>query len=190
MIQQYKKQNLVENQIRILNLFLPHNQTQQDDDLIDQNEFWLYGQFTKSQGVSVLKFEFSKTHHHKTTYVTVDQPFLYHSKIIEVLLQTTVGEESFKLNSPKLKNVFKLGYLIELLLEPDDLLPGYFKSPNLDRQKGFSQLKFKINLLINWIYLNNELTHQEIIIREQTSFIKIFAQEKDRLSNFVKTTNP
>ena len=45
-----------------------------------------------------------------------------------MLLQTTVGEESFKLNSPKLKNVFKLSYLIELLVEQDDLLAGYFDS--------------------------------------------------------------
>lgn len=34
-----------------------------------------------------------------------------------------MGEESFKLNSPKLKNVFRLGYLIELLLSPDDYQP-------------------------------------------------------------------
>jgi len=33
-----------------------------------------------------------------------------------------VGEESFKVNSPKLKKLFKLHYLMELLLLEDDFL--------------------------------------------------------------------
>ena len=116
-IQSYKKQNLVENQVRVLQVFLPNNQSNQGDDVIDQNEFWLYGQFVKAGG---MRFDFIRRH---TQRLASDQPFTYHSKIIDVLLQTTMGEESFKLNSPKLKNVFRLGYLIELLLSPDDYQP-------------------------------------------------------------------
>ncbi len=54
---------------------------------------------------------------------------------------------------------------------------------------GFSLLKPKIVQVINWIYLSNELTHQEIIIREQSGFIKVFEMEKKRLQEFSNYEN-
>jgi hypothetical protein len=70
------------------------------------------------------------------------------------------------LNSPKLKNVFRLGYLVELLQRDDDLLPEPSSLISEVDRKGYSILKPKVVLMINWIYINNELTHHEIIIKE------------------------
>jgi hypothetical protein len=68
-----------------------------------------------------------------------------------------------------LKNIFLLGYLNELLLASDDYLPDTLGKVDPLKEaelKGFSLLKPKVIVLINWIYINNELTHHEIIIKE------------------------
>lgn len=85
--------------------------------------------------------------------------------------------------------IFKLSYLIELLLNPDDYLEPCDTSVDMgdanlcddEERVGNSNLKLKIILFMNWIYINNELTQKEVFIREQLGFIKLFEKELNRL---------
>jgi hypothetical protein len=44
-----------------------------------------------------------------------DEPYAYHSLIIEILLKCIEGEEGLKLNIPKIKSIMNLHYFLVLL---------------------------------------------------------------------------
>ncbi|CAD8210359.1 unnamed protein product [Paramecium octaurelia] len=168
-IQICKGQSLVENQLKILSFLLPH----QKEENKKAHEYLLWGQFTKdSKGIEFNFFNDGQDKDYK------HQPYKYHCKLIDLLLQTTQGEESYKLNTPKLKQIFSLGYLVNLVAEEnDEFIEGYY--PN--GTKDANQLKVKVILFINWIYIQNSLTQQEVMIKEQANFNKLFNKEKERL---------
>jgi len=59
-------------------------------------------------------------HRFKDTYR--DRPFVYHAQLLEVLIGTIKGAESFNMSKAKLKGIFSLGYLLETLANPDSLV--------------------------------------------------------------------
>ena len=44
-----------------------------------------------------------------------DEPYDYHSKLINVLAYTTIGKEGLALSESKLRNTLSLRYIFELL---------------------------------------------------------------------------
>lgn len=48
-----------------------------------------------------------------------DEPYVYHAKIIDILATCTIGKEGLYLSESKLRQVFSLKYLFELLGAPD-----------------------------------------------------------------------
>jgi len=53
-----------------------------------------------------------------------DEPFQYHSKLIELLALTTIGKEGMIFSESRLRSVLPLRYLFELLSSPDEILSG------------------------------------------------------------------
>ncbi|CAD8066638.1 unnamed protein product [Paramecium sonneborni] len=180
-IQTYKNNPIIEVQTKVLQLFIPQHIS--TEDYTDINEFYLYGEFKAIEGRKVLEFTFEKSQETKLC----DQPYLYHSEILQVLLATIIGEESFKINSPKLKKLFKLHYLLELLLQPDDFLSEEANileglvDVNLSMIDGIKHIKPQIIELANLLYVNNKVTDLYLFIKEQHTFTQFFAQEKNRL---------
>ena len=50
-----------------------------------------------------------------------DEPYIYHSKLIEVLAFTTIGKEGLALSESKLRGTLGLRYIFELLCQDDTL---------------------------------------------------------------------
>ncbi|CAD8122041.1 unnamed protein product [Paramecium sonneborni] len=61
------------------------------------------------------------------------QSYKQDCKLIDLLLQKTQGEESYKLNTPKLKQIFSLRYLVNLGAEEnDEFIEGYCRNGTKD----------------------------------------------------------
>jgi hypothetical protein len=80
------------------------------------SEFRLFGDFRSGHDHEYIVFDFQV----KSSRL-LDQPYLYHVELFDLLLETVKGEEGFKLNVPHLKRIFNLHYFLELLMQEDDL---------------------------------------------------------------------
>lgn len=116
-----------------------------------------------------------------------DQPYLYHATILEILLQTTAGDEGAKLNSQKIKSLFQLHYLLELLIKPDDMLLNPHDLPNytdvLDPANGLTLIKPNLIIMITKIYIDSQIIDQFLFIKEQAFFTQYFDIELKRLKH-------
>ncbi|EGR30288.1 MIR domain protein [Ichthyophthirius multifiliis] len=196
--------SLIENQINVYNLLIPLNQKHDKKNL----ENVLFGQLdSKNQ----LRFDFSLLEEDEdddqntvfnqqsnTSYEKyyIDQPFLYHSVLLNIFSQCVNGDEAFNINQYKLVNIFSLQYLIRILVEKDSFLlnqsflgdtESYFGFFNRakeikvrSKQQGFNYLKPKILSLILNVFLNKNNPLLSLIMQEHNQIIEFIEIEINR----------
>ena len=201
MIQKSDDSYLIENQILVANNFLPITTITEEISLL------LYGHFIE-KSKSSFEFEFSLQNQPNVR----DEPFYYHSELIEVFSETLKGTEASNINLTKVQEVLRLKYLVSFLLEPDDFFAkhpkAFFKESILrndfspfyedfdnivendyvflleKNENAIGLLKPRVLEIINLIYFSPPKISIERIYKSSSHFIKFFQKEEQRLGEY------
>ncbi|CAK81479.1 unnamed protein product (macronuclear) [Paramecium tetraurelia] len=195
-------QYLLENQILILNTFLPMRELKETEQRLLYAEgsqqkdlrFYFEDQFLDSEENLLHQLEAIDW---KDCYR--DEPFLYHSKILDLLLQTslidnTVREynpslmptDSFNISVFKLKKLIKPSYLLEILRLDDDMvsikqrltrMPTQFIKAQANQQqeelfnkrKGYTSLKPIVCEFLRLVHIVSEKNNAQEGLLSQSS---------------------
>lgn len=188
---------MIDNQILVANSFLPIGTSLAESAVL---MFGNYGDNEKSH----FSFDFNM----KYNNFSRDEPYYYHSELIEVLTLTIKGIEGQNINLPKLQEIIKLKNLLPYLNEEDNFYirkknknhnllfkPDLFNEDynnivenktnlfELTKEKGSSIIKPLILDCLNMIYLNPSKVQIEKIYKNLTYFLKFLNFELQRLLN-------
>ena len=198
MIQKVDETDLLENQLLVVGNFLPITVTN------EENASLLYGTFVDNS-----KSNFQFDYGFQETPDTRDEPFYYHAELINVFSKTLHGSEASNINLAKVQEIFRLKYLLPLLLERDDLfvknikeeklihqninLPSFYEDYDSIVENGYelileknptamSILKPAVLDIIFLVYLNPAKISLERIYKNSALFIKFFQLKDKRLN--------
>lgn len=181
LVQRYKSEFLQENQTLVLKALLPQGDLCEKDHKIlyslpsnDNRVQFYFEEAFVSKRLSFLA-HLSETDF-KDTYR--DEPFLYQRKLLEVLLTTTKGANNMSLAVNKLKKTFSVGYLVEILTEPDAFLEK--SSENLNKKQGFAALKPMVLQFLEETHFSKRNLAE--ILEKKPYIRKLLAFEARRLS--------
>lgn len=144
-IQKCNQEFLVENQILIIKKLLPDKidskmKTIFFADMNFKNQINFY--FDKNLVIEKLSFlEKLKENNFENTFR--DESFHYHKKLFQVLKLLCQGSDVANIATTKLKKIFKLPYLIDLLMEPD--LYGNFIDEINEKSINLSENRSRVN---------------------------------------------
>ena len=102
---------LIDNQRRILALFLEH----------PKRNYLLFCSEIKTENVTSIEFDFEPKALIEDRFYQ-DEPYLYHSKVMKLLCYACVGKSGVNVNEIKVRNFFKLDYLLKILKQDDSFL--------------------------------------------------------------------
>ena len=77
-------------------------------------------QHEKNKSQPYPRFDFEQQQHNENSNFK-DEPYYYHAKLVEVLASCTIGKEGLLQSENKLKALITFTYIMELLLEEDNL---------------------------------------------------------------------
>lgn len=124
-----------------------------------------------------------------------DEPYEYHAKLVKMLYYTCVGKSGVYINEVKVRKLFKLKYIFEVLNRPDSftLLAGDDENMKEDKYaeshgRGLGDLKIdklKIQLLklVFYVFFESEKISEEVTINKNL-ILEFFRKEADRIELF------
>ena len=181
-IQTFRHETLLENQTILLNSLLPMKKITEKEHKIlysthrdsNKNEirFYFDDSFDNKAHLKTLLEKLEETAFQDTYR---DEPFIYQAKLLEVLLMTTKGSNLMNIALNKLKKVFEVSYLIEILIEEDSFIEEKGLKAN-----GFAFLKPTILRFLREIHFNGGNSQE---YHEQKAYIqKLLDFEVNRLN--------